>query len=559
MSYYVCKGAKLKCSFGNNQSELNVLSENRQLTNGNKRANIEDFKPNVNIQSFGQCSSIANPSVASATSANFGALTPMPCIPNTSVTWSPGKANLYVEGKPALLNDDKLFCMYGGIIEVMEQKDTNITTGAEQLELEEIEKKPCCIVLFRPDKDYSGQYGFDWIRKSEEKIETINGLKGNDLDTEYLLGKYIVDNCKENRKECVNKKDCVPKYCLSWGGWSDVFEHDKEKLKDKGSMFRDLLSIFKPYRIFGFSDEYREPVLTIMPGSEFALTLLLKVFIKDKELEKDIEWEYDKDCLFVSELKSFSGSKINEWTDWKIDVECLKEFSKDQYVKVYYDGNLCGSLRILANDSSHHTKVNVLLVNVECRGESLELDEQEISTMNKFLKQGYVFINYEKTFLNLNGDSLFETLYIDVNKNGGEEGGLYRIKDDNGSLLIYLNHKIDAITKGKYKNYIKIYSFFQKFNGKARGWSYGKSIVLFGNRFDEALPHEILHSLNLPHTFSSKEARNVRIFPWPIDFKVPFTYMALKTDNIMDYCHRVDVKHLSSFYWQWKVINSKIS
>ena len=81
--------------------------------------NIMDFKPLVNIPTFGVCSSLANPTVAAATAAAFGALTPMPCVPNIVAPWKPGKPDLLVENFPALLNTDTLQCMWGGVITIL--------------------------------------------------------------------------------------------------------------------------------------------------------------------------------------------------------------------------------------------------------------------------------------------------------------------------------------------------------------------------------------------------------------------------------------------------------
>ena len=53
-------------------------------------ATIFDFVPLENIPSFGLCSSLANPEVATATALAEGVLTPMPCIPVTTSPWFPG-------------------------------------------------------------------------------------------------------------------------------------------------------------------------------------------------------------------------------------------------------------------------------------------------------------------------------------------------------------------------------------------------------------------------------------------------------------------------------------
>ena len=119
MPNYVCKGAKLKCSFGSSQPDLNIIHPAQPVNiGGGNKANIMDYKPMMNIQPFGQCKSLANPTVAAATAANQGVLKEMPCIPNTTTPWTPGSMNVMVKGQPALMDDCKLMCMWAGIIEI---------------------------------------------------------------------------------------------------------------------------------------------------------------------------------------------------------------------------------------------------------------------------------------------------------------------------------------------------------------------------------------------------------------------------------------------------------
>ena len=80
-------------------------------------ANIMDNKPMVNIPSFGMCRSLANPTVASATSAACGVLTPMPCVPSTMAPWAPGNTQVLLQGFPTLTISSKLPCMWGGVID----------------------------------------------------------------------------------------------------------------------------------------------------------------------------------------------------------------------------------------------------------------------------------------------------------------------------------------------------------------------------------------------------------------------------------------------------------
>jgi hypothetical protein len=90
MPMQVCMGASMSCSFGMAPSSVVVLPANRVMTNQVADANIMDHVALVNIMPFGMCSSLANPTVAVATSAAMGVLTPMPCVPNTYHHGYPG-------------------------------------------------------------------------------------------------------------------------------------------------------------------------------------------------------------------------------------------------------------------------------------------------------------------------------------------------------------------------------------------------------------------------------------------------------------------------------------
>lgn len=116
----VCSGATLQCSFGIAPSVLNVLPVNRTLTGGMPAANLQDHIPLLNILPFGMCTSLANPTVAAATAAALGVLTPMPCIPVTAAPWIPGgPPTMLMGGVPALDANGTLLCTWGGAIKVV--------------------------------------------------------------------------------------------------------------------------------------------------------------------------------------------------------------------------------------------------------------------------------------------------------------------------------------------------------------------------------------------------------------------------------------------------------
>ena len=117
MSQQVVTGALLQCTFGVAPSPLTVLPTNKVMAPA-PAATIMDHIPMVNIMPFGVCSSPSNPTVAAATAAALGVLTPMPCIPVTAAPWIPGSPKVLIGGMPALNNTCKCMCNWGGVISI---------------------------------------------------------------------------------------------------------------------------------------------------------------------------------------------------------------------------------------------------------------------------------------------------------------------------------------------------------------------------------------------------------------------------------------------------------
>lgn len=120
MATYVCSGATMKCSMGTMTAGLIVTPERGVFLAGKPKATIVDMKPLENIPPFGLCTSMANPTVAAATAAHLGVLTPMPCEPATCGVWVSGKTDVLEKNIPALLNTCKLQCKWAGTIELID-------------------------------------------------------------------------------------------------------------------------------------------------------------------------------------------------------------------------------------------------------------------------------------------------------------------------------------------------------------------------------------------------------------------------------------------------------
>lgn len=124
MPLQVVNTAQLQCSMGMAPSVMVVLPVHMAMSGNQPAANIMDHVPMLNIMPFGMCQSLANPTVAAATSAAMGVLTPMPCIPNTPAPWVPGSATVMLDNAPALNNNCKLNCVWAGVIQVVSPGQT---------------------------------------------------------------------------------------------------------------------------------------------------------------------------------------------------------------------------------------------------------------------------------------------------------------------------------------------------------------------------------------------------------------------------------------------------
>ncbi|QHJ00972.1 DUF4280 domain-containing protein [Xylophilus rhododendri] len=117
MPIQVVTTAQLMCTFGLAPSVFNATPRMVNSTNLVAGTVMDNVFP-TNIPPFGMCNSLANPAVASATSAALGVLTPMPCAAVFPGPWVPGAVTVTIKSIPALDNNCKLTCAYGGMVSI---------------------------------------------------------------------------------------------------------------------------------------------------------------------------------------------------------------------------------------------------------------------------------------------------------------------------------------------------------------------------------------------------------------------------------------------------------
>jgi hypothetical protein len=277
MAYYVCEGAKLKCSMGDSPSDLGVIQTGNLVYIQNKfQATIADHKPIINIRPFGQCRSLANPSVASATAVNWGVLRPMPCVPNTNMVWLDGKMNVFVKGQPALMDNSTLFCTWGGTIEITDPGQSLVQTGAKRatpIEDPEVASVTGAETVSVGEKiTYRvNRYNIDEVEEGDkENIKWAVIVDGAQKDIPFQYGETIELEMKE---EWLGKEITVMARCF--------FGEFNEKVCQKTKIEGGSMNITDVYWIDEEGNKNRE----LETDTPITLTLELEDFTSGTEFE----------------------------------------------------------------------------------------------------------------------------------------------------------------------------------------------------------------------------------------------------------------------------------
>jgi Domain of unknown function (DUF4280) len=115
----LCTGAVLQCTQGVAPSVFVATPRPGapMILGAMPVATIDQILP-VNILPFGVCRSMANPTVAAATAAAQGVLTPMPCVPMIAMPWTPPAVSARYASVPMATVASRCACAHGGMISV---------------------------------------------------------------------------------------------------------------------------------------------------------------------------------------------------------------------------------------------------------------------------------------------------------------------------------------------------------------------------------------------------------------------------------------------------------
>lgn len=99
----VVEGCPLTCSMGSKESCLKVPTCHGACIEGKNQATVMDYKPGINILSFGTCKKMSPP---------------QKCVPVVLIPWMTEDRNYRINGEPVLLDTSVLSCVCGGIIRI---------------------------------------------------------------------------------------------------------------------------------------------------------------------------------------------------------------------------------------------------------------------------------------------------------------------------------------------------------------------------------------------------------------------------------------------------------
>lgn len=415
-----------------------------------------------------------------------------------------------------------------------------------------------CIVLFRPNANWKGEYGFDWFRGGDSGMDTDPNWFGK------IVGKHYTDGTYSQIFPNTNS-------------WSTFFKEDWK-------MYDRILHSYKNYpvvwkkKIKGHVYLYPVPVLTMLKGEKHKFTLKVEVEIAPQKLQiKQKKTNPNDSDYFSFNVTDLPIKKGKYPLENFLEITCTKSFKQDQMIEVLADDKPCGWLTVKANDVSVYRHIPIVIINVKTKNHGVIKTGQIVNGGETFFKQGlkqaYLFPNNNKIEtlpvpLDVTGgwglhktDNLFEREYCDANGIITDTGKTLHLP-----MLAFLDRFLEIQYPGKYTNHYKLYFTAEQYNtvinGRSgfivQGFSNFNTLhgVYFAGHDKSTVTHETLHALGLPHTFDG------------IASEAKFTYKAQQTDNLMDYCSwnvdiegnkRKPVQGKTLFYWQMEVLNPNLS
>lgn len=419
---------------------------------------------------------------------------------------------------------------------------------------------------FRPLTNWTGEYGFDWIRV---KDSGLNGDNTDDRKYFNILGHYY-DNSNPPKKV---PTDPSP---------NDNFLREKTEWQALHRIYPSYAKLSTNYNLLDTYSQYGSSYLSLYPSLstngiptpfpkqtsnqiDKCLTerfLNLKIYIDSSPSSLKIRFEKDhfdinsiplSDTTLIPDIidhQRYTCLEINDKStgtnDIELRIKALKEFKEDKKIQVLAtengNENLAGEMLVKANTKSLRREVKILFINVESNlfnsGETgipnSSIAEALEDMTTAFFNQGLTDV-IQITSLNLNlTDSAGNTFL----NNYVNSGNFHYGNGNDFHLEIFNRLKNDPNVNylPEYDDYVKAFFFgFSdiKPNGNVVGGAadpqrrdmavvcvFEDGTTIINGLIRETTAHELLHVVGLDHTFNAKNN---------------YVFKQYITDNIMDY------------------------
>ena len=424
-----------------------------------------------------------------------------------------------------------------------------------------------CIVDFRPNDDWKGEYGFDWFRRGDAN-EDINGTVTASRYTD-IVGKYDPQD---------------PDY----GDSAGTLKHTIGNINYINKLANEEYPMF---RVMGFSERtYLAPYISLYymstqnweEGKEGQKRRLPNAML----YQKDGKYYQHDFCKSEATIKAIIDAKNIE----KIEFTCDKSLTVSPNVLTgIADGKTVKTINIRHNYAfgeghqaikafAYHkdgvTKTFAGQINVvRCEPKTVDIcfvdvlikinksisfgipdnnfrDTQE-KNLKRFFSQAHIIPNITTRALTLEQETIADHMTTrSLNINGKKRTINVVLKFTLDNNLESIGTKLEQWFNEKYPSLANSYKIFflgeygmRVTNGKdvyLGGHANGipsKGLVIYKDPEESVVCHEMLHCFGLWHSFSNQGKH---------------TFEKYKTSNIMDY----STDTISLWRWQWNVIRN---